>query len=34
MNTWRSRYGEAFVSFPSVAKEAQLEYEILELESM
>lgn len=28
-NRWKSRYGDAFVSFPSQAEEAKLEYEIL-----
>jgi hypothetical protein len=28
-NRWKSRYGNCFVSFPSVAEEAKLEYEII-----
>ena len=28
-NRWKSRYGDCFVSFPSVTKEAGLEYEII-----
>lgn len=34
MGKWKSRYGNAFVSFPSRAKEAQLEYEVIKLEEM
>lgn len=30
-NTWKSRYGEAFVSFPSVIEESNLNYELLEV---
>lgn len=29
MGMWKSRYGDAFVSLPSIAKEAKLEYELL-----
>lgn len=32
MGMWKSRYGSAFVSFPSVAEEDKLEYEVLRLE--
>lgn len=32
MGKWKSRYGDAFVSFPSVLEEDKLEYEVLELE--
>lgn len=28
-NRWKSRYGEAYVSFPSQIEEANLEYEII-----
>ena len=28
-NRWKSRYGDRFVSFPSIAKELQIEYEII-----
>lgn len=28
-NRWRSRYGDAFVSFPSTIEEWELEYEII-----
>ena len=31
-NTWKSRYGDAFVSFPSVIEESNLEYELMEVE--
>lgn len=27
-NRWKSRYGDAFVSFPSTVKELELDYEI------
>lgn len=30
-NTWRSRYGECFVSFPSVIATANLEFEMMEV---
>lgn len=33
MGRFKSRYGSAFVSFPSVAKEAKLEYEVRALEN-
>lgn len=32
MGMWKSRYGNAFVSFPSVLEEDKLEYEVLQLE--
>lgn len=32
MGMWKSRYGDAFVSFPDVTKEAKLEFELLKLE--
>lgn len=27
-NKWKSRYGDAFVSFPSTIKELELDYEL------
>jgi hypothetical protein len=27
-NTWKSRYGQRFVSFPSIIEELNLDYEI------
>ena len=30
-NQWKSRYGDAYISLPSVAEQMQLDYEILEL---
>lgn len=32
MGKWKSRYGDCFVSFPSVLEEDKLEYEVLKLE--
>lgn len=28
-NRWKSRYGDCFVSFPSIVEQAKLKYEIL-----
>ena len=30
-NSWKSRYGKCFVSFPSVIKQSNLDYEVLEI---
>ena len=30
-NQWKSRYGDRFVSFPSVIAESKLEYELLNI---
>lgn len=30
-NRWKSRYGECFVSFPSVIAESNLDYEEMEV---
>lgn len=27
-NTWKSRYGECYVSFPSIIEELNLDYEL------
>ena len=34
MGRWKSKYGDAFVEFPSTTAEAKLEYEILKLEEL
>lgn len=31
-NRWKSRYGDAFISLPSVVEQLDLEYEVLKLE--
>lgn len=30
-NRWKSRYGDAFVSFPSVIAQSNLDYELMEI---
>lgn len=30
-NTWTSRYGECFISLPSVIEQSNLQYELLEI---
>lgn len=32
MGKWKSKYGDVFVSFPSILEEDRLEYEVLKLE--
>lgn len=32
MGQWKSRYGDNFVSFPSVLTDDELEYEVIKIE--